>query len=185
MDTSSWLAIATLIAIFLGPVIAVAMTRILDERSERRKRKFEVFRNLMQTRGIRLDPIHVAALNILEIEFYNEPSVRSAYTDYIAHLSAPMPNVSEQDKFFAQRSDLFMGLLHKMGVALKFQFDKRDLERLSYVPQGWDADHTLQRKNAALLGQILNGERAIPVTNVIIGPSPFPEPPLIDGPKHT
>lgn len=183
MDTSYWYAIATLIAIVLGPVIAVIMTRILDEKRERRTRKNGVFRDLMQTRGIRLDPVHVAALNVLEIEFYNEPKVRQSYTDYIAHLSAPMPIVSEQDRFFEQRSDLFMSLLHKMGDALGFQFDKRDLERLSYVPQGWDADHSLQRKNAALLGQILSGERAIPVTNIIAGPSPFPEPPQIEGPK--
>jgi hypothetical protein len=183
MENSTLYAVATLIAIVLGPVIAVVMTRFLDEKSERRRRKTEVFRNLMQTRGIRLDPVHVAALNVLEIEFYNEPEVRRAYADYIAHLSAPMPVVSEQDRFFAQRSDLFMSMLHKMGGALRFQFDKRDLERLSYVPQGWDADHSLQRRNAALLTQILSGERAIPVTNVIAGPSPFPEPPQVEGSK--
>ncbi|HMS95447.1 MAG TPA: hypothetical protein PKA03_09550 [Tabrizicola sp.] len=183
METSYWYAIATLVAIVLGPIVAVIVTRVLDGKSERRRRKIDVFRNLMQTRGIRLDPVHVAALNILEIEFYNEPEVRRAYADYIAHLSAPMPNVSEQDRFFEQRSDLFMSLLHKMGDALKFRFDKRDLERLSYVPQGWDTDHSLQRKNAALLSQILSGERAIPVTNIISGPSPFPDPPQVEGPK--
>jgi hypothetical protein len=183
METSYWYAIATLVAIVVGPIAAVIVTRVLDGKSERRRRKTEVFRSLMQTRGIRLDPVHVAALNILEIEFYNEPKVRHAYVQYISHLSAPMPSVSEQDRFFQQRSDLFMNLLHEMGDALKFKFDKRDLERLSYVPQGWDADHSLQRKNAALLQQILSGERAIPITSIIAGPSPFPDPPQVEGPK--
>lgn len=183
METSYWYAIATLAAILVGPIIAVVVTRVLDEKSERRRRKIDVFRSLMQTRGIRLDPVHVAALNILEIEFYNEPDVRRAYADYIAHLSAPMPSVTEQDRFFEQRSDLFMGLLYKMGEALKYRFDKRDLERLSYVPQGWDAEQSLQRRNSALLSQILSGERAIPVTNIIAGPSPFPDPPQVEGPK--
>ncbi|MFP5480279.1 MAG: DUF6680 family protein [Alphaproteobacteria bacterium] len=183
MADATWYAIATLAAIVAGPVIAVFMTRVLDQAAERRSRKLDVFRDLMRTRGIRIDPVHVAALNLVEVEFYNEREVTNAYRVYIAHLSAPMPAVEEQDRFFEQRIDLFMNLLETMGRVLKYSFDKRDLERLSYVPQGWGSDQDLQRRNAFYLSQILSGERGIPITNIFGSSSPFPEPPKLEQAK--
>ena len=174
MQTEAWYALATLAAIMLGPIIAVIVTRILDRSAERRRRRLDVFRNLMQTRGVRLDPVHVAALNVVEIEFYKDTNVRNAFQSYIQHLSAPMPVVAEQDRFFDQRSDLFMVLLSEIGTSVGFTFDKRDLERLSYVPQGWDSDQNMQRKNAEMLGQLLSGQRAIPITQFTGGQSPYP-----------
>jgi hypothetical protein len=149
----------------------------MDAYTEKKRRKFELFRNLMQTRGIRLDPIHVAALNIIELELYSNKNVRSAFHRYIEHLSAPMPSVEEQDRFFSQRSDLFMDLLHEIGNVVGYRFDRRELERRSYVPVGWDNDQTLVRRNAQLVNQLLTGERPLPVTNFIARPNPFPEPP--------
>jgi len=184
METETWYALATLAAIAFGPFTAVLVTRLLDRAGEKRRRKLDVFKNLMQTRGIRLDPVHVAALNIVEIEFYNEPRVCSAYKTYMEHLSAPMPAVEEQDRFYAQRSDLFMNLLAQIGKSLKYQFDKRDLERLSYVPQGWDTDQSIQRRNAEMLSQLLSGQRAIPITQFAGGESPYPAPPKLEPPKE-
>jgi len=180
MEASSWYALATLAAIVLGPILAVLVTRLIVAKREKKRRKFDVFSKLMQTRGIRLDPVHVAALNVVELEFFKEPLVRNAYKTYIEHLSSPMPAVAEQERYFEQRADLFMSLLSEIGNALGFHFDKRDLERLGYVPQGWDTDQTLQRKNAQMLNLLLSGERALPVTNYLSDTSPFPSPPELD-----
>lgn len=183
MQTDAWYALATLAAIALGPIIAVIVTRVLDRTAEKRRRRLDVFRNLMQTRGVRLDPVHVAALNVVEIEFYKDKNVRRAFQSYIQHLSAPMPVVAEQNRFFEQRSDLFMDLLSEIGSSVGFIFDKRDLERLSYVPQGWDSDQNMQRRNAEMIGQLLSGQRAMPITHFTGGQSPYPEPPRIEPPK--
>jgi hypothetical protein len=183
MENDVWYALSTLAAITLGPIIAVIVTRLIDRTREKRGRKLDVFRSLMQTRGIRLDPAHVAALNIFEIEFYREAKVREAYKVYIEHLSAPMPSVDERDRFFEQRSDLFMNLLAQIGHCLRYRFDKRDLERLSYVPQGWDTEQGIQRRNAEMLSQLLSGQRAIPITHQLGGTSPYPEPPRLDTPR--
>lgn len=185
MQTESWYALATLAAIALGPITAVIVTRMLDRAAEKRRRRLDVFRNLMQTRGVRLDPVHVAALNVVEIEFYKDKGVRRAFQTYIQHLSAPMPAVAEQNRFFEQRSDLFMDLLSEMGSSVGFTFDKRDLDRLSYVPIGWDNDQSMQRRNAEMLGQLLSGQRAMPITHFTGGQSPYPEPPKIEPPKVT
>ncbi|MGO4917200.1 DUF6680 family protein [Pseudogemmobacter sp. W21_MBD1_M6] len=183
LQTETWYVLATLAAIALGPIIAVLVTRLLDGTREKRRRRLDVFRNLMQTRGVRLDPVHVAALNVVEIEFYKDGKVRQAFQSYIQHLSSPMPEVKEQDRFFEQRSDLFMNLLFEVGSSVGLAFDKRDLERLSYVPQGWDSDQTTQRKNAEMLGQLLSGKIAIPITHSIGTQSPYPEPPRIEPPR--
>lgn len=129
---------------------------------------------------MRLDPVHVAALNIVEIEFYKDKEVREAFQAYIQHLSSPMPVVAEQDRFFDQRSDLFMDLLSEIGSSVGFRFDKRDLERLSYVPKGWDSDMSLQRRNSEMLGQVLSGQRELPITQFTGGQSPYPDPPAIE-----
>lgn len=183
MQTEAWYALATLAAIVLGPIIAVVITRMLDRSAEKRRRRLDVFRNLMQTRGVRLDPVHVATLNLVEIEFYKDDDVRRAFQTYIQHLSSPMPVVAEQDRFLAQRLDLFVNLLSEIGSSVGLSFDKRDLERLSYVPQGWDSDQNMQRRNAEMLGQLLSGQRAMPITHFTGGKSPYPEPPKIEPPK--
>ena len=180
METNTVYAWLTLFAIFSGPVIAVLLTRWIDARSEDRARKMQVFKNLMQTRGIRLDPAHVAALNIVEVEFYKNSMIREAFRNYIRHLAAAMPPVADQAAFFEERNDLLFDLVFKIGKELKLDFDKRDLEKFSYVPRGWEDDQTLQRQNAHLLSQILSGQRPIAVSNHFSGSSPFPEPPKND-----
>lgn len=183
MQTETWYALATLAAIVLGPIIAVFVTRMQDRAAEKRRRRLDVFRNLMQTRGVRLDTVHVAALNVVEIEFYKDKEVRAAFQLYIQHLSSPMPDVAERDRFFEQQSDLFMDLLFKIGYSVGLSFDKRDLERLSYVPQVWNIDQHMQRRNVEMLGQLLAGQRAMPITYFTGDQSPYPEPPTNEPPK--
>ncbi|WP_171124551.1 MULTISPECIES: DUF6680 family protein [unclassified Ruegeria] len=175
-------AILTLAAIVIGPISAVLITRWLDDRSEAKRRRFELFKDLMQTRGIRLDPVHVAALNIVELEFYDKQAVRAAFQKYIEHLSAPEPNSSDEDlnRHYDHRSDLFMDLVHQIGIVVGYNFDKRELERRSYVPKGWNDENFIQRKNAVLLNQLLEGHRPLPVSNFIAQNSPFPEPPELE-----
>lgn len=180
IDGSNWYALATLLAIVVGPITAVLVTRFIDYKSEAKARRITVFRNLLQTRGIRLDPLHVASLNVIELEFYKSEKVRSAFKAYIQHLASPMPPTEEQDPYFAQRSDLFTELLSEMGKELNYSFDKRDLDRHSYVPRGWGDDNDLQRHNAALINDLLSGRRAIPVTNALANPGQFPEAPIIE-----
>lgn len=177
-------AILTLVAIVVGPVVAVLITWCLNRKYRADDRKLNIFRDLMQTRGIRLDPLHVAALNIIELEFYKNPKIRKAFKDYIEHLGTPIPEKdSDQKQFFDNRSELLMELLREIGHDVGYTFDKMELDRRSYAPVGWENDQFLQRRNAQLLGAVLSGERPIPVTN-FLAPSPFPDPPEIDEPAQ-
>ena len=116
--------------------------------------------------------MHVGALNTVELEFYEVVKVREAFKNYVDHLSAPMPPAEQHPRFFEQRTDFFSELLFQMGKSLEFNFDKRDLDRLSYVPIGWDADQTLQRRNTHLLSQLLAGERPLNISHFLSSNSP-------------
>ncbi len=48
MTITDWLMIT---AVFLGPIVAVRLTRYLDDRKEVRARKLEIFKTLMATRA--------------------------------------------------------------------------------------------------------------------------------------
>jgi hypothetical protein len=159
-----WLDVATILAIVLGPILAVSVDRLQQRWTERKRRRLEIFRTLMRTRRVRLDPDHVGALNLVDLEFYGKRRVTEAFRAYIGHLSAPMPMPESQDQFFEQREDLLVALLHAMGKELGYKFDKRDLEKLSYGPSGWSRDQEMQRQNLVLVNQLLSGNRALPVT---------------------
>lgn len=175
------MAVLTAVSVFaiaFSPLVAVQVTRRLDDRKQDRARKLAIFSSLMKTRAARLDPEHVAALNLIEVEFFGDNKVVSAYRKYIDHLSSPLPAVSEQERYFHQRHQLFLEVLYMIGHNLGFNFDKNDLNVFAYTPQGWGEDLEVQRNNSIMLGQLMRGERPLPVTQFLPSrENPFPPPP--------
>jgi hypothetical protein len=174
-----WLDVATITAIVLGPILAVAIDRIQQRWTDKKRRRLEILRDLMRTRRARLDPMHVGALNLVDLEFYGCRAVMDSFRHYIEHLSSPLPMPAEQERFFARQEDLLVELLHAMGRQLGYSYDKRDLERLAYGPTGWNNDQNMQRQNMMLLNELLNGKRAFPVTPMQpTSHNPFPPAPI-------
>lgn len=66
MGISDWLMI---FAVLTGPVIAVQLTRYLDNRKDENERKVMIFKTLMATRSYPLSWNHVEALNRIDLEF--------------------------------------------------------------------------------------------------------------------
>jgi hypothetical protein len=56
-----------ILAVLAGPIIAVQLTRHLDNKKEIRERKLQVFKTLMATRAYNVSWDHVMALNRLGI----------------------------------------------------------------------------------------------------------------------
>ncbi|RLL74171.1 hypothetical protein D8666_13220 [Ochrobactrum soli] len=174
-----WIDIITIAAVILGPILAVLIDRLRQARSDKQARKLSVFRSLMRTRRTRLDPEHVGALNLVDLEYFGCKPVISAFTAYMDHLSTPVPGQEAQERFFSQREDLLVQLLHQMGKELGYQFDKRDLEKLAYGPVGWANEQDIQRQNMVFLHELLSGKRALPVTAMQPpAANPFPPPPV-------
>ena len=75
----------TLAAIFLGPIVAVFVTRWVDCLRERGQRRMDVFRTLMRTRRAPISGDHVGALNLIEIEFQNDVEVMAEWRKLFSH----------------------------------------------------------------------------------------------------
>ncbi|NQY12631.1 MAG: hypothetical protein HRT81_02075 [Henriciella sp.] len=173
------IAVITIAAIIIGPIAAVRITREIDDRRAATARKMEIFRALMKTRRERLAYEHVAALNLVEVEFYGIEPVINAYSQYIERLYEKAPSdPAENSNFWNKRGEDFAEMLKHMGEHLGYNFDKMDLNRLSYSPAGWENDATLNRNNQHLLNELLSGRRTLAVTDTKLPlKSPFPPPP--------
>ncbi|MGO6815539.1 DUF6680 family protein [Rhizobium brockwellii] len=176
-----WIDIINIVAIVVGPILALTIDRLRQYRADDKARKLSVFRSLMRTRRLRLDPEHVGALNLVDLEFYGRPKVMDAFAGYMAHLSSPIPSEDGHDRFFEQREDLLVRLLHEMGKDLGFQYDKHDLGKLSYGPTGWANEQDLHRQNMGYLNELLAGRRALPITPMQPpAANPFPPAPTLN-----
>lgn len=178
--------IATIAAIYWGPIRAVQITRDNDEKREALRRKHAIFHSLMKTRRFALDPEHVMALNLIQVEFYNHPKIDAAYRHYISLLytKAPPPDDANAERFFEVREDALYDLLHEIGAELGYGYDKRDLKKLAYGPQGWQDDEQQLRGMRALLIDLLTGKRALPVIDyqkLVAAIGKFPPPPNQNG----
>ena len=89
MQQSTVLALATIFAIILGPIVALWLQRISERRQDRRYRKLVIFKELMATRATRISPRHVDALNAIEVEFSSKGDKRvlDAWRLYLDHLA--------------------------------------------------------------------------------------------------
>jgi hypothetical protein len=160
-----WLSAATILAIVIGPMIAIQVEKYLESRREKERRKIHLFRELMVTRGTRLSARHVEALNGIQIEFSDsgkEKKVLDAWKMYMTHLNNVHP---EPDwKVWGQKSeDLLIELLYEMSSCLGYSFEKDRIKREAYVPKHYqeiEEEQTALRK-ACL--SVFKGEKSLKV----------------------
>ena len=156
-------------AVLLGPIIAVRLTRYLDNKQEIRDRKLQVFKTLMATRAYTVSWDHVVALNRIDLEFdgrdRKEKAVIYAWKAYLDLLG---DHGLTPEQWVVKRVDLLVELLHKMALVLDYDFDKTHIKNSSYSPM---AHGNLEEQQETLrrgLIELLEGKRAIPmfVTNL-------------------
>ncbi|MGH7750523.1 MAG: DUF6680 family protein [Candidatus Dormibacteria bacterium] len=175
------LSILTIIAILLGPVVAIQVDRYLNRQNDHRSRKLHLFRELMATRGTRLLPRHVEALNLIIVEYSknipSENTVINAWKNYHAHLNNRVVKLAEEDEatFIGRQSqwntrqlDLLTELLKEMSKYLGLKYDDVEIREGVYSPQGWaNTEGENNRLRQALLN-ILEGRSSLPVTNQVL-----------------
>ena len=113
----------------------------------------------MRTRAARLSVDHVGALNLIQLVFDKETKVIEAYKNYRIHLSmSPRPDRFLDPAFYDTEEGLFLDLLSAIASALDYDFDKKDLESLSYFPQGWGDDELRRHQITRSLADMLSGK---------------------------
>lgn len=161
MTIADWLMIAS---VLIGPLIAVQLTRHLDNKREIRGRKLQIFKTLMATRAYNISWDHVEALNRIDLEFDKDDAKEKAvlnswkeYLDLLGNTAMPI------DQWGIRRVDLLVELLHKMAIVLDYDFDKTHIKNSSYSPRAHGEIEDQQSKIRKLTIELLEGERAIPV----------------------
>ena len=164
---------AMILAVILGPILAVQTQKWIESWRADNERKKWIFKTLMATRGTPVSPTHVQALNMIELEFSikdpQEKAVLEAWRVYLDHLSSGPTKLQDQDyhilldTWSSKSRDFLVDLLHTMGKVLKYDFDKVQLKKGAYTPQGHaeiEFEQAILRKGTI---DILAGRRALPV----------------------
>ena len=132
MTIADWLMIS---AVLIGPIVAVRLTRYLDNKKEIRERKLNIFKVLMATRSYTVSWDHVMTLNKIDLEFdktnKKEKAVIEAWKEYLDLLGN---KEISPDQWVTKRVDLLVELLHKMAQVLDYDFDKTHIKNSSYSP---------------------------------------------------
>ena len=168
MTISDWMMVA---AVILGPILAIQAQKLIDAWKQGRERKMWIFKTLMATRGIPVSATHVQALNMIDLEFsgkkVDEKAVLEAWKLYLDHLSDGPRDFQDPDyqsklnAWSTKSQDCLVDLLYTMGRVLNYDFDKVQLKKGAYTPQGHaDIEKSLIRRGTL---DLLYGERALPV----------------------
>jgi hypothetical protein len=160
-----WLTIA---AIILGPILAVQAQKWIERKSTRKERRLALFKALMSTRATRLSPLHVEALNMIDIEYYDNQKIVDAW-HLLSDLFDNYPKNIEDPNYQAQllqcsekSNDLLTDLLYEMAQSLDFKFDKVLLKRGAYNPIGHGKLEIEQQFIRQSLVELFSDKKAIP-----------------------
>lgn len=162
-----------ILAVLLGPIVAVRLTRYLDDRKEIRERKLWVFKTLMATRAYSLSPLHVEALNRIDLEFEatkkNEKQVLDTWKQYLDLLANR--DISPE-QWNLRRVDLLVELLYHMGKCVGYDFDETQIKNGTYSPVAHGRIEEQQEAIRQGIVDLMEGRRVLPmfVTNLIQPP---------------
>ena len=155
------------VAVVTGPIAAVLITRDLEKRRVQREQRMDIFRTLMRTRtgSARLSSDHVAALNLIEVEFRNDSDVRDAWKEHFKILCqlGQHPNPDAIVDLMLSMEKSLAKLLQVMSRILGYEIEGLEILEGGYTPQDWatiDNECRYIRKYVIALAE---GKVAVPV----------------------
>jgi hypothetical protein len=157
--------IITFIAIFLGPMAAFLLNSWNERRKDKKQKKIDIFRTLIANRMQKTAPLHISALNMIEIDFADDKNVLAAWKVYFENLSADFESMSEaaKAKTYNKRERLFAGLVSAIAKSLDLKIEQLDILTENYLPQGWLDNEKDQHDLRKCLIGLLQGQGALPV----------------------
>lgn len=122
---------ATIIALVLGPAIAVAITLFYQRRAEKRSAKERIFAVLMEHRRSNPPAIEWAnALNLIDIVFQDNDRVVNKWREAFGMINRPADQVN-----WGQWGHAHIELLSEMALVLGYKrLQQTDIDRF-YAPQ--------------------------------------------------
>ena len=164
-------ALATIVAILIGPVLAVLVTRWVDNLRAKRDRQWDIFRTLMRHRRTSMNVEFVGALNLVEVEFAKSPEVVAAWRDLLGKFELLGNAAPEQlQQLDVERSQSQARLLNAIAKSLGLEVEQLDIFFGGYSPKGWFDVENEQAQIRQWLASIATGRQAIPI--VVTPPQP-------------
>ena len=125
------------VAVILGPTLAVVVSLFMESRRNHRERRMYIFRTLMRTRGgtSKASVDHVAALNLVEIEFRNDKVVHDAWKKHF-NILCRLGRNENVDPLSLDKS--LANLLQLISRTLGYKIEGLEIFEGGYTPQYWD-----------------------------------------------
>jgi hypothetical protein len=125
----------TLLAIVLGPVIAVGITLWIESRRRDRERRLYVLRMMLTTRHLPADPQWNAAVNLIPVEFNDQEKVMAAWRTYGDRVNQHVPPEHEDDqkkRINVAQSGMIFEVMRSAGLS---NLSEGDIQTQAYVSQ--------------------------------------------------
>lgn len=157
--------IVTVVALFLGPLLAVTTQLWFEKRRGKRNQKLWVFSNLMANRRFILAVDFIRALNLTDVVFYDNQKIQERYKKVLSQMlrpeweQVPIPDIVQE-----QARDSIAELLAEMAIDLKFSYDHTQIKECAYSPKLLFLKEELSLTIQQRLAAVLKGEEALPVT---------------------
>lgn len=153
-----------IVAVVVGPIVAVRLTRFLDEQREIRGRKLWIYKTLMATRAYTLSAQHVEALNRIDLEFNpNVTAERQVLSIWRQYLDLLGDRNIPQEQWGLRRIDLLVELLYQMGKNLGYDYDKTEIKNGTYAPVAHGRLEEQQEEIRQGAIEVLQGKREIKI----------------------
>lgn len=135
--------IINVIAIIIGPIVAVLITRYLQTRSEKRKDKKDIFRTLMTYRGLNWSNLEcVNSLNMIEVAFYDNQNVVSKWKVLLDKYCTDHLEQSDYPKIVTAQDRLLEAMAKDLGYSKHIDWETI---QHSYVPK-WMTDSSAKQQ---------------------------------------
>ena len=146
-DFEKIMAILDVIAILAIPIAAVFVGQYLQNRSQQRKDKLEIFKILMMNR-VGWSVESVRAMNIIDIVLANDKSVRDMWKNYYTMLCIQDPNDMQKQQIQTAQHKLLEAMAKSLGYKDQITWE---IIQNPYIPKGMiDA---MQQQQIIQLGQ--------------------------------
>ena len=153
--------IISIVAILLSPAVAVLISMRLQDRKERRQHKFSILNTLIATRHEPLSTEAVRALNMIDLAFYDETTVRQRWREYLEMLNNQgLNNPSGWQQQGKKRIELITEMAKDLGYGKAITH--LDVDRV-YTPVGIVDQFT---RNQELLSELLRVLKATKTLHV-------------------
>ncbi len=144
----------TLAALIIIPIVAVVIAQWLQNRSEKRKDKMQIFKTLMTSRIYGWTPDSVNALNIIDIVFSDDEKVRAAWKDLNDKYRVTNPDQQHLKKIENAQYKLLEAMANSLGYK-----DKITWETIQnpYMPVGMAQQIEAQKNMQQAYYSAING----------------------------